>query len=76
MKTETCTNPKRCAVTIPGVWGDWGKWSECSVKCGGGFREMTRPCLYPGILRMKGTTEPFDDEYDSKMPCQGEGIKT
>ena len=44
--------------------------------CGGGFREKTRECTYPELERMKNTSEPYDNDYDSKMPCVGEGIAT
>ena len=76
VKKEPCKHEKRCALTIAGVWGVWGDWSECSVKCGGGFREKTRECTYPELERMKTTSEPYDNDYDSKMPCVGEGIAT
>lgn len=25
-------------------WTDWGSWSECSQKCGGGSRSRSRTC--------------------------------
>ena len=73
---ESCEHEKRCALTIAGIWNQWGKWSDCSVKCGGGFREKTRECTYPELERMKTWDEPYDNDYDSKMPCVGEGIAT
>ncbi|KAJ8398550.1 hypothetical protein AAFF_G00420780 [Aldrovandia affinis] len=28
-----------------GSWGPWGPWGACSLTCGGGVQEQTRPCL-------------------------------
>ncbi|XP_019722359.1 thrombospondin type-1 domain-containing protein 4 [Hippocampus comes] len=30
---------------IQGSWGSWGPWSACSLTCGGGVQEQSRPCL-------------------------------
>ena len=26
-------------------WASWAAWTECSVSCGGGVKEMRRECL-------------------------------
>lgn len=63
------------AVTPPvqnGGWSSWGSWSECSARCGGGFRWRRRQCdnpppQKPGGLDCTGNS----DEYEecNTMPC-------
>uniref|UniRef100_A0A665VP32 PLAC domain-containing protein n=1 Tax=Echeneis naucrates TaxID=173247 RepID=A0A665VP32_ECHNA len=30
---------------VQGSWGAWGSWSPCSLSCGRGVQEQSRPCL-------------------------------
>ncbi|XP_078666619.1 cartilage intermediate layer protein 1-like isoform X1 [Branchiostoma floridae x Branchiostoma belcheri] len=32
---------------IDGGWTDWGEWSTCTAKCGGGVEERRRTCTQP-----------------------------
>ena len=43
-ETREC-NRQRCPVD--GGFSDYGDWSECSVKCGGGVMTRTRSCTNP-----------------------------
>uniref|UniRef100_A0A4W4HMF9 SCO-spondin n=1 Tax=Electrophorus electricus TaxID=8005 RepID=A0A4W4HMF9_ELEEL len=47
-----------------GVKGPWSAWSECSVPCGGGYRNRTR-----GLVRSHGTPQQFS--ACNLQPCGG-----
>ncbi|KAK1794599.1 hypothetical protein P4O66_001319 [Electrophorus voltai] len=47
-----------------GVKGPWSAWSECSVPCGGGYRNRTR-----GLVRSHGTPQQFS--ACNLQPCSG-----
>ena len=32
---------------VDGEWEGWGRWTECSVTCGGGMRSRERTCHNP-----------------------------
>ena len=43
-ETQDCnTNP----CPVDGGWSEFGDWSACSVKCGGGNKARTRTCINP-----------------------------
>lgn len=44
VKTEPC-NSKPCP--IDGNWSNWGTFSSCTSKCGGGYRTSLRVCNNP-----------------------------
>ena len=33
-----------CIKKLKSQWGNWGKWSECTKKCGGGKKFRIREC--------------------------------
>ena len=35
------------SAAVDGGWSDFGDWSECNVKCGGGIKERRRTCTNP-----------------------------
>ena len=36
-----------CSCAVDGRWSDFGDWSECSAKCGGGIMTRRRTCTNP-----------------------------
>lgn len=70
-----CTNLPPCPIpkqpAIDGAWGPWGAWSDCSTKCGGGFRIRRRKCDNPtpqnGGLDCTGCHIDYDT--CSTQPC-------
>ena len=73
--SEQCSNGKRCPLVINGKWDEWGDWSACSVKCGGGTQSRSRKCGYPGKTAQVVGQEPFDEDYDRVVPCKGSGVE-
>ncbi|XP_061621469.1 thrombospondin type-1 domain-containing protein 4-like isoform X1 [Phyllopteryx taeniolatus] len=44
-RTESLQDFEADRGGIQGSWGSWGPWSACSLTCGGGVQEQSRPCL-------------------------------
>lgn len=63
-----CPEPRK---PVDGGWGPHGSWSECSEKCGGGFRFRQRMCDDPipqnGGLECSGCGTDF--EVCNVQPC-------
>ncbi|XP_060581396.1 SCO-spondin-like [Ruditapes philippinarum] len=51
------------ACEVDGVFTEWGKWSKCSVTCGGGQQTRNRTCEFtpPDAPVGKNCTGPYDD---------------
>ncbi|KAL5292663.1 SEMA5A family protein [Megaselia abdita] len=70
-----CTNIPPCPApkppTVDGAWGPWGQWSDCTSKCGTGFRLRKRECNDPspknGGLPCTGCN--IDYETCNNEPC-------
>ena len=37
----------KISAPVDGGWSDYGDWSECSAKCGGGTLTRTKTCTDP-----------------------------
>ena len=47
-------------------WGQWGSWSGCSLRCGGGRQSRTRQCLNGNIC--SGTRTQYRDCNEQACP--------
>ena len=47
--------------TVPGGWGEWGAYGECSAPCGGGYKGKHRYCNNPAPAY--GGTECYGSDY-------------
>ena len=50
-------------------WSEFGPWSKCDCKCGGGKRRRERVCLARNIWQCGGLAE--EDEDCNLEPCPG-----
>ncbi|KAI1293481.1 Netrin receptor UNC5C [Halotydeus destructor] len=60
--------------SLQGEWSPWSAWSECSTKCGSGFRKRTRSCsnsLGPGF-GCKGDAEQLSECKVHCVPVNGQ----
>ena len=53
-----------------GVWESWGRWSDCTLTCGGGKRQRTRSCDVAEDACL-GTAQ--QEELCSDVPCPAAG---
>ena len=63
---------------IPGNWGLWDDWSDCTEECGGGTQERARSCDNPepqgGGEDCQGRS--YEDRACNTFGCPGEIITT
>ena len=41
---------------LPGTWGAWGMYSDCSKTCGSGVMTRTRTCITTNVTNSSETT--------------------
>lgn len=59
--------------TVNGGYGEWGKFSECTVTCGGGVWLRTRKCNKPEtVLPGKTCEEQGLGPNEEMAPCNVE----
>ena len=65
------------ACEVPGNWGSWEPWSDCSVTCGGGIKRRYRECNDPAPANGGEDCEgnAVDVEFCLADPCPGEQNK-
>lgn len=55
-------------IYLPGEWGCWTEWSECSVPCGKGVRTRSRTCLAVNNRQAEGTG--CEGPSVTREPCE------
>ncbi|XP_060583932.1 A disintegrin and metalloproteinase with thrombospondin motifs adt-1-like, partial [Ruditapes philippinarum] len=75
VETMAC-NLGTCPVSVDGVWGDWGQWSDCGVTCGQGERLRTRECIFPDPANMGADCSgaPNETEICNIQACPVDGV--
>lgn len=59
-------NTKECPVDCQ--LGEWGEWSGCAVKCGGGLKQRSRPVIRPAAHGGKQCSH-----QEEKKECNSQG---
>ena len=52
-----------------GEWLEWGRWSECSEKCGGGEKIRSRKCHYDTRYGVEGQGAPCKGAQSDTIEC-------
>ncbi|XP_060599197.1 properdin-like [Ruditapes philippinarum] len=75
VETMAC-NLGTCPVSVDGVWGDWGQWSDCGVTCGEGQRSRTRECIFPDPANMGAYCSGVSNETEicNIQDCPVDGV--
>ena len=60
--------------SVDGGWSDYGNWSECSAKCGGGTQTKTRTCTNPAPTNGGADCEGKSTETQSCNDPPSQGI--
>nr|XP_040571099.1 SCO-spondin-like isoform X1 [Lepeophtheirus salmonis] len=62
LENGVCNADVNCPIN--GKWNSWGRWSICSVSCGGGIQGRRRTCTVPQF-----GGEPCNGQSDQERQC-------
>ena len=62
-------------ITVSGGYSEWGDWTNCTAKCGGGEQVRSRTCTNP-VPEFGGNDctligESLEKRGCNKVPCPG-----